>query len=105
MATLRFSADLTQEVLVMAKHQKRPINNLWGAAMNRKILLTCILISTALPAFADDSQHCSMATLRGTYGFAGTGTDWSVPYSTSGMESYDGQGNIKYTQLWQIGRA
>jgi hypothetical protein len=87
----------------MAKKRKASNKQLLGAAMSRRILLTCILISTALPAFADDSQHCSMATLRGTYGFAGTGTDWGVPYSTSGMESYDGEGNIKYTQLWHEG--
>src|SRR3974390_2395909 len=60
-----------------------------------------ILIATALPAFADDApQHCSLATLNGTYGFAGTGSNSGEPYSTSGMESYDGHGNIKYNQLW-----
>jgi hypothetical protein len=73
-----------------------------------KVLCVLIVSSTALPAFADDSpQHCSMATLHGTYAFAGTGTVTpgpgavdGTPYSTSGMESYDGEGNIKYTQLW-----
>ena len=69
--------------------------------MKRTILLACILVSTAVPALAD--EHCSMATIRGSYAFAGTGTDWGVPYSTSGMESYDGQGNLKYTQLWHEG--
>jgi hypothetical protein len=71
--------------------------------MKCAILAGCILISTAVTAFADESQHCSMAAIRGTYAFAGTGIDWGVPYSTSGMESYDGQGNIKYTQLWHEG--
>ncbi len=58
----------------------------------------------AFTAYADDeTQHCSLATLHGTYAFAGTGTDVGTPFSTSGMESYDGQGNIKYTQLWHEG--
>ena len=61
------------------------------------------LACVAGAAFADDPQHCSMSTLHGTYAFAGTGTDSGAPYSTSGMESYDGQGNIKYTQLWHEG--
>ena len=68
-----------------------------------KILSACVLIfsSTALPVFADDSpKHCSVATLHDTYGFADTGMNGPDPYSTSGMESYDGEGNIKYTQLW-----
>ena len=72
----------------------------------KRILSACVLIvsTAALPAFADDSpQHCSMATLHGTYAFAGTGTAAGTPYSTSGMESYDGDGNIKYTQLWHEG--
>jgi hypothetical protein len=54
---------------------------------------------TSLSAFADDG-HCSLATLHGTYAFAGPGTDYGVPYTTSGRETYDGQGHIKYFQLW-----
>jgi hypothetical protein len=53
-----------------------------------------------LTAFADDATSCSLATLHGTYAFGYWATDSGVPYSTSGMESYDGQGHIKYTQLW-----
>jgi YD repeat-containing protein len=44
-----------------------------------------------------------LATLRGTYAFAGVGYDSTFPFSTSGMESYDGQGHLKYTQLWHEG--
>jgi hypothetical protein len=58
----------------------------------------------ALIAYAADApQHCALASMHGTYAFESTGTDGGVPLSTSGMESYDGQGNIKYTQLWHEG--
>jgi hypothetical protein len=57
-----------------------------------------------LTAYADDApQHCALSSIHGTYAFESTGTDAGVPFSTSGMESYDGQGNIKYTQLWHEG--
>ena len=68
----------------------------------KKIEACFVLMLFASSALAEDG-HCSLATLRGTYGFATTGTDSSVPFSTSGMESYDGLGNIKYTQLWHEG--
>jgi hypothetical protein len=56
---------------------------------------------SALPVFADEGPTtCSLATLHGTYAFAGPGTDNGVPYTTSGREIYDGQGHIKYFQLW-----
>ncbi|MBV8143694.1 MAG: hypothetical protein JO184_01715 [Gammaproteobacteria bacterium] len=71
--------------------------------MKRTIISSCILLSIVLPVFADEPQHCALAAMRGTYAFAGTGTNSGVPYSTSGMESYDGQGNLKYTQLWHEG--
>ena len=67
----------------------------------KTILCALVLIPSSTAVFADDApQHCTLATLHGTYGFASTGTDAGTPFSTSGMESYDGQGNIKYTQLW-----
>jgi hypothetical protein len=56
--------------------------------------------------FADDTPNtCSVATLRGTYAFSGVGTDSGVPYTTSGRETYDGAGHIKYYQLWEEGGA
>jgi len=67
------------------------------------ILTTCmsILGLNVLPAFGDEQPvHCSLATLHGTYAFAGTGTYNGDPYSTSGRETYDGKGHIKYFQLW-----
>jgi hypothetical protein len=52
-------------------------------------------------AVAEDTPiTCSAATLHGTYAFAGAGTDSGVPYTTSGRETYDGAGHIKYYQLW-----
>jgi hypothetical protein len=38
--------------------------------------------------------------LHGTYAFAGAGTDNGVPYTASGRETYDGQGHIKFFELW-----
>lgn len=71
----------------------------------RKSLISAASISilglSALPAFADDAPTaCSLATLHGTYAFAGTGTDNGSAFTTSGRETYDGAGHIKYFQLW-----
>jgi hypothetical protein len=65
------------------------------------ILAGCVSILglSAPPVFADETT-CSLETLHGTYAFAGPGTDYGVPYTTSGRETYDGQGHIKYFQLW-----
>jgi hypothetical protein len=51
-------------------------------------------------ALAETPTTCSLATLQGTYAFAGTGMDGGTPYSTSGRETYDGHGHIHYYQLW-----
>ncbi len=60
-----------------------------------------ILVVSALPALADDTSiPCSLATLHGTYAFAGPGTDGAIAFTTSGRETYDGQGHIRYFQLW-----
>ena len=57
---------------------------------------------SAASVFAADNTlpTCSLATLHGTYGFSGTGTDGGTPYTTSGRETYDGNGHIHYYQLW-----
>ena len=72
--------------------------------MSKSLVLAAFLSIAGLnvlPAFADDeATACSLATLHGTYGFASSGTDSGVPYTSAGRESYDGQGNIKYEQLW-----
>jgi hypothetical protein len=57
----------------------------------------------AAAALADETQvGCSNATLNGTYAFAGKGSNvtGTYQYSTSGMESYDGEGHLKWYQLW-----
>jgi hypothetical protein len=72
--------------------------------MRRSLLVAewvAIFGVSAVPAFADGiTSTCSLTTLHGTYAFSGTGTDNGVPYSSSGRETYDGQGHIKYSQLW-----
>jgi hypothetical protein len=71
------------------------------------VLATCVSILglSALPAFADDAPTtCSLATLHGTLAWGATGTSrYTGPYSNSGMESYDGHGNLKYYELQSDG--
>jgi len=54
-------------------------------------------------ALADAPTSCSLATLHGTYAFAGVAEKAGVPHSSSGMEAYDGQGHSKYYELWSDG--
>ena len=74
-----------------------------------KRLLTSLACTSALAlgaftASAEDSPaSCSLSTLRGTYAFAGTNTTARGPMSTSGIESYDGLGHLKYYQLYNRG--
>ena len=70
------------------------------------ILSACISLFglSAGSVFADDTPSvCSLATLHGTMGWSGIGQKNGVPYSGSGMESYDGHGNIKYYTLHSDG--
>jgi hypothetical protein len=74
--------------------------------MKTSLILTVyisFLSLSAAPAVADTPTSCSLATMRGTYGFAGTGVRRGVPYSGSGFESYDGQGHLKYYELQSDG--
>jgi hypothetical protein len=61
------------------------------------------LYFSPIVAIADTPTTCSLATMRGTMAFAGTGEKGGVPYSVSGMESYDGQGHLKYYELYSDG--
>jgi hypothetical protein len=68
--------------------------------MNKSFILiaaTLVLGLNALSASAQVSPNsCSLATLRGTYAWFVVATNiYSGPYSASGMESYDGRGNVK----------
>ena len=65
--------------------------------------IAVVLSLWATSVFADGASSCTLATLHGTYAFSGTGTDYGVPYSTSGRETYDGRGHIHYYQLWDEG--
>jgi len=56
------------------------------------------LTASQAPAQVSPSG-CSAATLRGTYAWFVVATNIHTgPYSASGMESYDGRGNMKWYQ-------
>ena len=72
--------------------------------MNRSsmsIAAALVLALSTHPAFAQSAPNrCSLDSLRGTYGWFVVATNiYAGPYSASGMESYDGQGNMKGYQL------
>jgi hypothetical protein len=71
---------------------------------NSFVRITCMLVlglfADSALADTDTPATCSLATLHGTYAFSGTGTDGVIPYTTSGRETYDGNGHIHYYQLW-----
>ncbi len=71
--------------------------------MNKSFLplAACALVSLAatLPANADAPSGCSLATLHGTMAWSATYTDLGLPEAASGFESYDGHGNLKYSQI------
>jgi hypothetical protein len=62
---------------------------------------TSVLALTALSAFADGTPNtCSLETLHGTLAWGGAATNrYRGPNSSSGMESYDGKGHMKYYEL------
>ncbi len=68
--------------------------------MNRSMIRTLCASSLVLCAsatFADNSPTtCTLASLRGTLAWGGTTDRAGVPRSSSGMESYDGHGHLKY---------
>jgi hypothetical protein len=72
--------------------------------MNKSLLLTVatgLLALSAPPASAQSlPSSCALSSLRGTYGWFVVATNiYFGPYSASGMESYDGRGNMKGYQL------
>jgi len=48
---------------------------------------------------ADPPTKCTLATLRGTMAWATTFSKNAAGRAGSGFESYDGHGNLKYTQI------
>ncbi len=66
-------------------------------------LVAFVLFSTVAAgstrAKEESPTSCSLATLHGTMAWSSTYTDAGVPGAASGFESYDGHGNLKYTQI------
>ncbi len=60
----------------------------------------CLLVAGA--AVADDAS-CTLATLHGTLAWNATSTKAGVAHAASGFESYDGNGHLKYTELFSDG--
>jgi hypothetical protein len=55
-------------------------------------------------AAADDaSEFCSLASLHGSYAWSATSQSASGPTSSSGMESYDGAGHMKWYNITSNG--
>ena len=75
--------------------------------MNKSLPLFVAVLAlgfSALPAFAESTPTtCSLATMRGTWAYGAMGYYSGAPISASGMESYDGQGNMKWIELWSDG--
>jgi len=70
------------------------------------ILSACVSLFGlgASSVFADDTPSiCSLATLHGTMGWSGSAQKNGVAYSSSGMESYDGEGHLNYYTLHSDG--
>lgn len=70
--------------------------------MNKSsMLIAATLALGTIPAAAQDAPNrCSLDSLRGTYAwFVAATSIYSGPYSASGMESFDGRGNMKGYQL------
>jgi hypothetical protein len=72
--------------------------------MNKSFLAATAALALAvgaLPATAQSSpSRCSLASLQGTYAWFVVATNiYTGPYSASGLESYDGRGNMTGYQL------
>ena len=72
--------------------------------MSRSLTLTLSTLMLVLAAPLVSAQvapvSCSLASLRGTYAWFVVATNiYSGPYSASGLESYDGRGNMTGYQL------
>jgi hypothetical protein len=68
-------------------------------------LATCLCMAGfgAASVFAEDYGVCSLATMHGTYAWGGTSVKNLVWSGSSGMESYDGLGHLKYYELQSDG--
>ncbi len=57
---------------------------------NRLLQLTLVMLSLPIATQAQDAQHCSNATLHGSYGFHATGTG----FVAVGRFVFDGNGGL-----------
>jgi hypothetical protein len=57
---------------------------------NRLLQLTLVVLSLTVGMQAQDTQHCSNATLHGSYGFHATGTG----FVAIGRFVFDGNGSL-----------
>ncbi len=72
--------------------------------MNKSVLSAAAALVLGLGTLSATAQSspssCSLASLRGTYAwYVVASSIYTGPYSASGMESYDGRGNMKGYQL------
>src|SRR3974390_1579028 len=62
--------------------------------------LTAALAIAQAPTLAQGTPGgCTLATMRGTLAWSDTSTHNGVANSSSGLESYDGHGNMKYVEF------
>src|SRR5437667_5501005 len=62
---------------------------------NRLLQLTLVVLSLTVGMQAQDTQHCSNATLHGSYGLHATGTvPGGEPFAAVGRFTFDGAGNL-----------
>ena len=66
-------------------------------------ILTVTVALHTTSVFAGSPAGCSLATLHGTYAWGGASIKNQVWSGSSGMESYDGQGHLKYFELQSDG--
>ena len=58
------------------------------------LVISCLLIGTPVHArVPKDSEACSIATVKGTYGFFRTGITSVGPLAAVGIATFDGEGN------------
>jgi hypothetical protein len=62
---------------------------------NRFVRLTLLVLSVAICMQAEDREHCSNATLHGSYGLHATGSVIGVgDFAAVGRFNFDGNGNL-----------
>lgn len=75
--------------------------------MKTKLMLcACVCVLTLAASFeAASKEYCSIKTLKGTYTYSSQGYYAGNPYAESGMESYNGAGNVVTMYTDSLGRA